>query len=179
MRLTGLAREQAVKECVDSCHALVALLNKQVGDGKATLQQLDAQVQAEAHTTVKEEERVALTMQESVEGMEAEVQAVLQLCQTTQAQVTHLDQALASRGHAPDADCRDWGQVPSPPPPLPAVPVCVVNVECSPVGVDTSRCVVLVCQRYAEKVFGDQGGGGFAGGSRRQAAGLSRLLVPQ
>ena len=56
---------------------------QQVGDGKATLQQLDAQVQAEAHTTVKEEERVALTMQESVEGMEAEVQAVLQLCQTT------------------------------------------------------------------------------------------------
>ena len=121
LRLTALAREQAVKKCVDSCHELVVLLNKQVGDGKATLQQLDAQVQAEAHTTVKEEERVTLTMEESVGGMEVAVQAILELCQTTQAQVTHLDQALASRGHAPDGDSRDdinWGQVHRAPPPL-------------------------------------------------------------
>ena len=81
---------------------------------QAALQQLSAQVQAEAHTNTQEEERIALLMDQCVLGMQAPVQGILHLCQTTESQVTHLDQALATRRDAAaGVDSRDdinWGQ---------------------------------------------------------------------
>ena len=81
---------------------------------QAALQQLSAQVQAEAHTNTQEEERIALLMDQCVLSMQAPVQGIVHLCQTTESQVTHLDQALATRRDAAaGVDSRDdinWGQ---------------------------------------------------------------------
>ena len=81
-----------LKESMDKCSGLVAKLSKQVGDSKASLAQLEDEIQAEAGANGAQEESVREHVSKQLHTMQVALESISTFCDQASAQVSNLEQ---------------------------------------------------------------------------------------